>query len=81
MEDAQLLFYLGLKVADAARMPAWKPGDEFEGARKKALLAVKVQESEERDLGRHPERIGKNAGADARGHEEPLASSTTSPAA
>ena len=40
VEDAQFLFYLGLKVADAARMPAWKPGDEFEGTRKKALLAI-----------------------------------------
>jgi Zn-dependent M28 family amino/carboxypeptidase len=44
VEDAQLLFFLGLKVADAARMPAWKPGDEFEGARKKALLAVQGAE-------------------------------------
>jgi Zn-dependent M28 family amino/carboxypeptidase len=41
VEDAQLLFYLGLKVANAARMPAWKPGDEFEGARKKALSELK----------------------------------------
>jgi Zn-dependent M28 family amino/carboxypeptidase len=42
VEDAQLIFYLGLKVANAARMPAWKPGDEFEGARQKALAAVKA---------------------------------------
>jgi Zn-dependent M28 family amino/carboxypeptidase len=40
LEDAQLLLYLGLKVADAARMPAWKPGDEFEGTRKKALAEI-----------------------------------------
>jgi hypothetical protein len=40
VEDAQLFFYLGLKVANAERMPAWKPGDEFEAARKKALAAV-----------------------------------------
>jgi Zn-dependent M28 family amino/carboxypeptidase len=37
VEDAQLLFYLGVKVANAPRMPAWKPGDEFEAARKKAI--------------------------------------------
>lgn len=40
VEDAQLFFYLGVQVANAARMPAWKPGDEFEAARKKALAAV-----------------------------------------
>jgi Zn-dependent M28 family amino/carboxypeptidase len=40
IEDAQLLFYLGAKVANAARMPAWKPGDEFEAVRKKALQEV-----------------------------------------
>jgi hypothetical protein len=28
-----------LRVADAARTPGWKPGDEFEAARKKALGA------------------------------------------
>ena len=42
VEDAQLFFYLGLKVANAARMPAWKPGDEFEGTRQRALAAVKA---------------------------------------
>ncbi|HEX6737093.1 MAG TPA: M28 family peptidase, partial [Vicinamibacteria bacterium] len=41
VEDAQLYFYLGLKVANANDMPTWKPGDEFEGARKKALAAAK----------------------------------------
>jgi Zn-dependent M28 family amino/carboxypeptidase len=41
VEDAQLYFYLGLKVANAAEMPRWNPGDEFEAARKKALAAVK----------------------------------------
>jgi hypothetical protein len=41
VEDAQFLFYLGLKVANAPRMPAWKPGDEFEAARKKALAELK----------------------------------------
>jgi Zn-dependent M28 family amino/carboxypeptidase len=37
VEDAQLLFYLGMKVANAPALPAWRPGDEFEAARKKAL--------------------------------------------
>ncbi len=40
IEDAQLYFYLGLRVANAPRMPAWKPGDEFEAARKKAIEAI-----------------------------------------
>lgn len=40
-EDARLLFYLGVKLANASRMPAWKPGDEFEAARKKAIAALK----------------------------------------
>jgi len=37
VEDAQFLFYLGVKVAEGKNMPSWNPGDEFEGARKKAL--------------------------------------------
>ncbi len=37
VEDARLLFYLGVKVADAPVPPAWRPGDEFEAARKRAL--------------------------------------------
>ena len=37
VEDAQLLFYLGSKVANETALPAWRPGDEFEAARKKAL--------------------------------------------
>jgi len=40
VEDAQLAFYLGVKVANAERMPKWSPGDEFEATRKKALAAV-----------------------------------------
>jgi hypothetical protein len=40
VEDVQFLFYLGLRVANAPRMPAWRPGDEFEAARKKALAEV-----------------------------------------
>jgi Zn-dependent M28 family amino/carboxypeptidase len=41
VEDAQFLFYLGDKVGNAQRMPAWKPGDEFEAARKKALEGLR----------------------------------------
>jgi Zn-dependent M28 family amino/carboxypeptidase len=37
VEDTQLLFYLGVKIAEGKNMPSWNPGDEFEGARKKAL--------------------------------------------
>jgi peptidase M28-like protein len=40
VEDAQLIFYLGVKVANQAALPAWRPGDEFEAARKKAIAAV-----------------------------------------
>ena len=35
--DAQLLFHVGLQVADQPDMPAWNSGDEFESARKKAI--------------------------------------------
>ena len=41
IEDAQLAFWLGAKVANADRMPQWTPGDEFEAARKKALAEVR----------------------------------------
>jgi Zn-dependent M28 family amino/carboxypeptidase len=41
VEDVQLDFYLGVKVANDAKMPTWKAGDEFEGARKKALAELK----------------------------------------
>ncbi len=36
IEDAQLLFYVGDNVANAAEadLPKWLPGDEFEAARK-----------------------------------------------
>jgi len=39
VEDAQLLFYAALRVAQARAMPRWTPGDEFEAARKAALEA------------------------------------------
>jgi Zn-dependent M28 family amino/carboxypeptidase len=41
VEDTQLCFFLGAKVANAPERPAWNPGDEFEAARKKALAALK----------------------------------------
>lgn len=40
LEDVQLLFWAGLDIANTTSMPAWKPGDEFEAARKAALAAV-----------------------------------------
>jgi Zn-dependent M28 family amino/carboxypeptidase len=40
VEDVQLLFWLGVKVANTTALPAWHPGDEFEAARKKALAAA-----------------------------------------
>ena len=39
IEDTQLGLYMGWLVAQADEMPEWKPGDEFEAARKKALRA------------------------------------------
>ena len=40
VEDVRLDFWLGVRVANAERMPEWNRGDEFEAARKKALAAV-----------------------------------------
>ena len=40
IEDAQLDFAAGWLIAQGDTMPAWKPGDEFEAARKRALAAV-----------------------------------------
>jgi hypothetical protein len=36
VEDSQLQLVVGLRVANAPRMPTWTPGDEFEGARLRA---------------------------------------------
>jgi hypothetical protein len=36
VEDAQLLFYLGVKVGSATPRPTWRRGDEFEAAREMA---------------------------------------------
>lgn len=41
VEDAQLMFLVGLKTANAESLPTWVPGDEFEAARKKALAERK----------------------------------------
>jgi Zn-dependent M28 family amino/carboxypeptidase len=40
VEDARLLFHLGAKVADNPLAPAWRPGDEFEAARRQALAEL-----------------------------------------
>jgi Zn-dependent M28 family amino/carboxypeptidase len=40
VEDTQLLFLLGVKVAETPLAPSWRPGDEFEAARQKALAAL-----------------------------------------
>ncbi|QDV68500.1 Aminopeptidase S [Rosistilla carotiformis] len=40
VEDIRLLFYVAMQVATADKMPAWRPGDEFESARKKARRAI-----------------------------------------
>ncbi len=39
VEDTQLLFHVGLQVAQQNKLPEWKPGDEFEAARKAAFNA------------------------------------------
>lgn len=37
IQDARLLFYVGLQAANQADLPAWNSGDEFEAARTAAL--------------------------------------------
>lgn len=37
IEDARLGFAVGVKIANGDQLPGWKPGDEFEAARKAAL--------------------------------------------
>jgi hypothetical protein len=36
VQDAQLGFWTGVIVAGADGLPGWKPGDEFEAARRAA---------------------------------------------
>lgn len=40
IEDAQLAMFSAWLVAQADTLPTWKPGDEFEAARKRALAAA-----------------------------------------
>ena len=37
--DIELLYYVGMRAANAPGLPKWVPEDEFEAARKKALAA------------------------------------------
>jgi Zn-dependent M28 family amino/carboxypeptidase len=37
VEDAQLAFLVGLRVAERVELPQWTPGDEFESIRQRAL--------------------------------------------
>jgi hypothetical protein len=39
--DMRLLFHVGLLAANRRELPQWKPGDEFEAARKAAIEALK----------------------------------------
>jgi Zn-dependent M28 family amino/carboxypeptidase len=43
LDDIRLLLVAGMRIADAPKMPAWKAGDEFEAARKKAIESLKSQ--------------------------------------
>jgi len=40
IEDAHLVFYVGLDVANSDSMPTWTPGDEFEDERQAALASA-----------------------------------------
>jgi Zn-dependent M28 family amino/carboxypeptidase len=44
IEDAKLLFYVGLQAANQPDLPAWNPGDEFEAARVEAVKAIKAND-------------------------------------
>lgn len=35
-EDARMFFHIGVRVANAPKIPTWRPGDEFEAVRKKS---------------------------------------------
>ena len=41
IEDAKLMFHIGLQTANQPALPAWVPGDEFEAARKAAIEKIK----------------------------------------
>jgi Zn-dependent M28 family amino/carboxypeptidase len=40
IEDARLMFAAGLMIASQEELPSWRPGDEFEAARREALAAL-----------------------------------------
>lgn len=40
IDDAKLLFFVGLQVADQTQLPAWNVGDEFEATRLEALKTL-----------------------------------------
>lgn len=40
VQDAKLMFYVGLQAANQPNLPAWNQGDEFEAARLEALKAI-----------------------------------------
>ncbi len=40
VEDVRLVFFLAVKVGDAAEMPRWRKGDEFEAVRTRALRSA-----------------------------------------
>ena len=39
VEDAQLLFAVGYRVANADKLPEWKPGNEFKAKREEMQSA------------------------------------------
>lgn len=41
VQDARFGFWVGLIVANDDAMPQWRPGDEFEAARRRAIDALK----------------------------------------
>ena len=41
VDDALLGYWTGLAIANADDVPSWKPGDEFEAARLRALEALR----------------------------------------
>ena len=50
VEDAKLMFHIGLQTANQPAMPAWIPGDEFEAARKSAIGAKNLMFANSRGI-------------------------------
>ncbi|MGI9516588.1 MAG: M28 family peptidase, partial [Pirellulaceae bacterium] len=48
IQDAHLLFHVGLQAANQPALPAWNTGDEFEAARLDALRELELRSIEER---------------------------------